>query len=275
MKDTNLNKVKIGSNNQASTEADFSAKVIKLEPITTAQRDAISAEDGMITFSNNLDTLEVYAGGSWSAHGGFCGVSLSFVSILGTPQVTLTPPTTITAVNPDGAPFSIGIYYQDTPYTTTSGEVVHMEQYLDAESPASASNGMVMAYSENPTGSVGRTISGYNLRINSGAGAGAGILLDIITGAPVLTNMTIPNDGSYVAALDLDHTAKTCAFKDNQGRSGALTTKASSWESSPVYIAATSLAGGVLGDSVQTTWNPGTQSNQLPTTGSIRPCEAS
>ncbi len=140
MKDTNLNKVKIGSNNQASTEADFSAKVIKLEPITTAQRDAISAEDGMITFSNNLDTLEVYAGGSWSAHGGFCGVSLSFVSILGTPQVTLTPPTTITAVNPDGAPFSIGIYYQDTPYTTTSGEVVHMEQYLDAESPASASS---------------------------------------------------------------------------------------------------------------------------------------
>jgi len=248
---------------------------VKLDPITEAERDAINAEDGMLVFNSDSDSLEVYAGGSWPSPGAFCGVNLNFLVVQGTPTVNLTPPTTMTGVNTDGSSFSVGFYAQNDTYTTTTGQTIHMEHYLDREAQADVDNGMGMAFASANTGAQTDNIAGYNLRPNSPAGPGLGLLLDAVSGAPALTNMTIPTDGSYIAALDLNHTSKTCAFKDNQAQTAVLSTKVSAWEAAPVYITATSIAGNVLGASIESTWNPGTQADQLPTVGSVRPCEAS
>lgn len=211
--------------------------------------------------------------GGYAPPGSFCSVSLSFVIVQGTPSVVLTPPTTMEATNTDGSSFSVGSYVQAATYQTTT-DTVHMESYLDTENALDTNTSFGMTYSESNTGSAADNIAAFALRPNTMSGAGSGLLLDGVSGSPVLSGMTVPV-GTYKAAMDLDHAAKTCAFKDNQGQTATLSTKASSWENNPVYIAGTSIAGNVTNSALKSTWNPGTQADQLETAGSVSPCEAS
>jgi len=63
---TVLTKLRTGSESASTSEADSVATILKLEPITTAQRDAISAEKGMVIYNSDTNALESYNGTAWA-----------------------------------------------------------------------------------------------------------------------------------------------------------------------------------------------------------------
>ena len=72
MKATNLTKVYVGANYEtaAVTEADLETRIMRYDPITTTQRNALTAEAGMEIYNSTTNQMEFHNGSSWAASSG-------------------------------------------------------------------------------------------------------------------------------------------------------------------------------------------------------------
>ena len=204
----------------------------------------------------------------------FCTIpSFNLLNLLGN-QLSTIVGTVFTALNNVPTSPNVAVAVSADTFSSSS-DTVHFEQYFDAEAQASNTNSFTMALTDTvpATGNPAETIAGYQLRPNT-LSPNTGILLDSIGGGPLITGMNVIA-GVYKCAVDINTNAQTVQFKDSLANSVALGVKVSSWNTTPIVNIFGSFAGDNLNDSIETTFNPGTEADQLPTVGSVRPCEAS
>ena len=69
MSTSNFIKIYVGEDYSTAveTEADIESKVIRNTPITTGDRDALTADAGMVIYNSDSNVLEFYNGTVWGA----------------------------------------------------------------------------------------------------------------------------------------------------------------------------------------------------------------
>lgn len=200
--------------------------------------------------------------------------------VFGTPQIVQTPATDFTAANPDGA-YSVGGFGSSVGFQSIT-DTVHQEGVFLDEAQVGALNSFGLGFiSTDPAVGPFVIVCSFSFRPNTGSGPGNGVVLDGIGGGPIVSGITSVSEAiagagnGYTVKLDLNTTTQTCAFEDSEGNTAALGMTAPGWNLNDVYVGANVAAGATLGDSLAMRWNPGTEANRLPTSGAVRPCEAS